>query len=230
MAVGNVAQLTVDLLISSLLKEGAANLVGRISSPFLRPVVGPNAFDLFSKNVMTSCEVYESLKYKLVIVQLRSPPFSGMSLKFVTSLSGWIKDASFSKVIILTSSFSQFLTPTNPSEGVNPVRFLSGTSIPGIEPLVKVEEYSLKPSETGVIKIPGSGFALKLYKACEAGGFPAQLLVKYCSEGDNTPDAYHLMSVLNSVIKVRSTSEKSTWIVPVSWNKLYGEDHPTTLF
>lgn len=225
-----MAQLTVDLLVSSLLKEGTATLVGRISSSFLRPIVGPNAFDLFNKNVMTSCEVYESLKYKLVIVQLRSPPFSRVSSKFVSSLFAWIKEASFSKVVVLTSSFSQFLTPTNPNEGTNPVRFLSGSSIDGIEPLTKVEEYSLKPSETGVIKIPGSGFALKLYRSCEEGGFQTQLLVKYCSEGDNTPDAYHLMSVLNSVIKVRPTSEKSTWIVPVSWNKLYGEDHPETLF
>lgn len=223
-----MAQLTVDLLISSLLKEGAANLVGRISSPFLRPVVGPNPFDLFSKHVMTSCEVYESLKYKLVIVQLRSPSFSGLSSKFVSELSEWIKQAAFSKVLIMTSSFSQFLAPS--TEGVNPVRYLSASAVPGIEPLVKVEEYSLKPSESGVIKIPGSGFALKLYQACVDNDFMAQLLVKYCSEGDNSPDAYHLINVLNSIIKVRSTSQNNTWVVPVSWNKLYGEDHPTNLF
>lgn len=229
-AVGNVAQLTVDLLINSIMKEGDGNLVGRISSHYLRPVVGPNAFDLFSKHVTTSCEVYESPKHKVVILQLRSPPYQGMSMKFVSSVADWMKQSAFSKVIALTSSFSQFLAPVNLSEGMSPVRYLSSSSIPGIEPVVKVEPYSHQPSEAGVIRIPGSGFALKLHKACTDNGCDVQLLVKYCSEGDNTPDALHLINVLNTMIKVRPTSDNINWVPPVSWNKLFGDEHPTTLF
>lgn len=225
-----MAQLTVDLLISNLMEEGAVNLVGRIISPHLRPVVGPNAFDLLSKDVMTSCEVYESVREKVVILQMRSAPYPGQSVQFVSSTADWIRQGAFSKVIILTSSFSHFLSPVDLNQGIPPVRYMSTSTIPGIDPLVRVEEYSLKPSAAGVIKIPGSGFALNLHKSCTDNGCDVQLLVKYCSEGDNTPDALHLMDVLNTIIKVRPTSDKINWVLPVSWNKLFGEEHPTTLF
>ncbi|RWS31754.1 proteasome assembly chaperone 2-like protein [Leptotrombidium deliense] len=76
-AVGNVGQLAVDILLSSLLEKQKCKFVGRFVSDALLPVGGPNAYSLFFKSneVMTTCQLYECVDHKLVIMQQRAPCF-----------------------------------------------------------------------------------------------------------------------------------------------------------
>lgn len=54
--VGNVGQLSIDLLIATLLHEKKANLAGRLYSKSLQSISGPNAYDYNLKESMTTCE------------------------------------------------------------------------------------------------------------------------------------------------------------------------------
>jgi len=53
--VGNVGQLAVDLIISTLLRSKEIVHVGKIVTDALRPVVGPNPYDL-SDMLMTAAD------------------------------------------------------------------------------------------------------------------------------------------------------------------------------
>ncbi|XP_077232348.1 uncharacterized protein LOC143868920 [Tasmannia lanceolata] len=91
-AVGNIGQLTCDLIISTLLSRQECQLVGRIYSPSVMPVVGPNAFARDGENALptTSTEVYESVKHKLVIMQQRSSYYKNTKQVYVRELTDWI--------------------------------------------------------------------------------------------------------------------------------------------
>lgn len=231
-AVGNVAQLSMDLLISSLLREKKLARSGRISSPFVRPVVGPNAYDIFSPNVTTSSEVYHSVELKLVLIQVRSPPFSEAKKEFIDQLSSWITTQGFGEVFILTSSFSQFLTCPD-KEGYRLIKYLSPqglTSFADLQPVLKVNAYSYQEDpENGVIKIPGSGIAKRLLDIISAKdpALKVVVLIRYCSEGDNTPDAFDLSMWLVKNVIQDSSIKLST---PVSWNKFFGDEIPISIF
>ncbi|OWR45484.1 hypothetical protein KGM_204987 [Danaus plexippus plexippus] len=48
------------------------------------------------------------------------------------------------------------------------------------------------------IKIFGGGFACLLHKICQEKSLPCLILYKYCSEGDNLPDAYEMIGTRGS--------------------------------
>lgn len=74
-AVGNVGQLAVDLLISTFIgNNDDCKLIGRIYSPAIMAVAGPNAYTL-NGPPSTSTEVYEYPAKKMVIIQQRSSYF-----------------------------------------------------------------------------------------------------------------------------------------------------------
>jgi proteasome assembly chaperone 2 len=231
-AVGNVAQLSMDLLISSLLREKKLARSGRICSPLVRPVIGPNAYDIFSPNVTTSMEVYHSVKLKMVLIQVRSPPFAEGKKQFIEQLSEWITAQRFEEVVILSSSFSQFISSPD-IQGSGLLKYLASPQVPfffDVQPVPKVDAYSYRPdSERGVIKLPGCGIAMKLFESLTSkeASLRVILLIRYCSEGDNTPDAFDLSQWIIKNVILDSTLKLST---PISWNKFFGEGFPSALF
>lgn len=235
-AVGNVAQLSLDLLISSLLQQKKLIRSGKLSSAFLRPVVGPNAYDIFSSNVTTSSEVYHSEELKLVLIQVRSPPFRETKKQLLDQLSEWIVSQGFDQVFVVTSSFSQFLSCPD-KEGSRLIKYLASysftdsTVLSDLQPVSKVNPHSYQEDpENGVIKVPGSGIAKKLFEAIvtKDAAIKAILLIAYCSEGDNTPDAYTLSQwIVRNVMKHEGPFKFTT---PVSWNKFFGDEIPNALF
>jgi len=233
-SVGNVGQLAIDLLISTLLRDGKCKLVGRLNTTALRPIVGPNPYEL-SLNVMTSAEVYHSPSHKLVIVQIRSPNFKEKKRQFVGELVDWIKVNQFQKTIVLTSTYAQYISDLSPEER-NPVRYMSSEPEAQIKlkQVQKVEQFSHRPTgdQSGLVHLPASGLAKKLFAELSSASLPTTVLVKYCSEGDNTPDAFDLVNQLNGLIGAKEIGKNGRvdWSVPVSWRALFGGDAPNVIY
>lgn len=214
-AVGNVGQLACDLIISTLLHRREAQLAGRIYSPALMPVVGPNPYTKSTPfPPTTSTEVYVSEKRKLVIIQQRTSYFKNLKGIFVTELIDWIKESRFAQILVLSSSFSQ----------CNPDLSQLGKSGPIYEFLHSIvtnqfdsdksewQNLNIKPLEDRrkieVIRdgfmsfLPGSGLTKSLIKAFEKSSIPAAFLIAFCSEGINIQDCYEVANMVNRYLNL----------------------------
>ena len=208
-AVGNIGQLACDLIISTLLSKQECQLVGRIYSPALMPVVGPNAFSSQGPPT-TSTEVYESKKHKLVIIQQRTSYFKNLKDLYITELIQWIKASKFDQLLVLTSSFAQCNPDLNQLGDLHgsPLRSITTSLFEkndkwlrlNIKPLPDKKE--LKVIKDGLTYLPGSGLTKPLIKACEKAFIPAAFMIDFCSEGINLQDCYHVVDILDRYLSL----------------------------
>ena len=123
-SVGNIGQLSTDLLISTLPNTQKA---GYLISNLVQPIVGHDPFVQNSRDLSLSCEsnsniickltrrffkikfdylsqVFENKDLKIVLLQQRAPLFKGKRNEFVQLLCDFVQNEKFSQVICLTSS------------------------------------------------------------------------------------------------------------------------------
>ncbi|XP_036678917.1 proteasome assembly chaperone 2 isoform X2 [Balaenoptera musculus] len=104
-SVGNVGQLAIDLIISTL------NMckIGYFYTDCLVPMVGNNPYATAEENsteLSINAEVYASPSKKLVALQLRSIFIKYKSKSFCEKLLSWVKSSNCAKVVVLSSSHS----------------------------------------------------------------------------------------------------------------------------
>ncbi|XP_048451903.1 proteasome assembly chaperone 2 [Rhincodon typus] len=242
-SVGNVGQLTMDLIISTL----TLPRVGYIHSDCLLPVVGNNPYATTLENSTEMCvssEVYASADRKLAVLQIRSPIVQGKHRSFRQQLLSWIKENAFSKVVVLSSSYAyhrvdQQLIGT-------PLRYLA---TPALQTILGDKFQTLKWKELervaafpGIseveeeISIPGGGITKSLYHSSCIEGIPLAVLLIFCSEGDNIPDAFNLLNFLNEWMELKGKPSdqhgitQAQWKIPSSWRLLFGSGIPPALF
>ncbi|XP_050794820.1 proteasome assembly chaperone 2 isoform X4 [Gopherus flavomarginatus] len=70
-----------------------------------------------------------------------------------------------------------------------------------------------------------------------SNGIQMAVLLKFCSEGDNIPDALALVNYLNEWLQLVKSEQNSTapatpsqWKIPHSWRLLFGSGLPPALF
>lgn len=217
-AVGNIGQLACDLIISTLLQKQECQLIGRLYSPALMSVVGPNAFSLKGPPT-TSTEVYESKKHKLVIIQQRTSYFKSLKQLYIEELVNWIKESKFDKVFVLSSSFSQCNPDTsalmhNLELGIansSAISYIT-TSNFEIKDETAWQNLNLKPipdkKTISVIQegylsfLPGSGFTRPLIKSFKKAFISAAFLISFCSEGINIHDCYQVVNIVNKLLNL----------------------------
>ncbi|KAM7373245.1 hypothetical protein PAMP_008112 [Pampus punctatissimus] len=240
-AVGNVGQLAVDLIVSTL----NMNRVGYLHTDCLIPMAGNNPYPTCKEDaeeLHTAAEVYTAVELKLAVLQIRAPIVQNKSKKFRQLLMSWIKASGFSRTVVLSSSHAyqrddQQLQST-------PLRYLV---TPGLQ---KVSEDSLKElgwremermsafpgvtdsSTEPQLYIPGGGITKGLYTDSCAEDVPLAVLLIFCSEGDNIPDAFTLVNHLNDWLHLldNSSQEPNKWKIPTSWSLLFGSGIPPALF
>ena len=59
-SVGNVPQLTIDLIISTLIESEDCQLCGHIYSPSLMPLSGPDPYRFGGQSLATSCQGFDT--------------------------------------------------------------------------------------------------------------------------------------------------------------------------
>ena len=237
-SVANVPQLAVDLLINALLLRNEAQLVGRIRTPCFKPITGPNSYDIFSLHPSSSCEVYLSHVNKLVVLQIRTPPYPETSALVAQTLSDWIQGQKFGRTVVLSSSFSQCLPDPDLEISGRTIKFMvtavaaaveSELEKTGTRRLIRPDAAN-SPTEsvpTQSLRLPGSGFGLRLFRELEDRGRDAVLLVSFCSEGDNRPEAESLIELLGSALL---GIECKRWEAPVSWIEMFGSGMRSDIF
>ncbi|XP_029446816.1 proteasome assembly chaperone 2 [Rhinatrema bivittatum] len=242
-SVGNVGQLAADLIISTL----DMTKVGYIYTDCLVPVVGNNPYATSEENapeLSINAEVYSLATKKLAVIQIRSPIVKNKSRSFCQLLISWVKKNGFGRVVLLSSShayqrddqqlagtpFRYLLTPALQSTVGDLMQKLDWKLLESMVAFPGVSE-----AEKCII-IPGGGITKRLYTDSCTEEIPLAVLLKFCSEGDNMPDAFALVNYLNEWLQlVQCTNSDGTmastkWKVPSSWRLLFGSGLPPVLF
>lgn len=240
-AVGNVGQLAVDLIVSTL----NMSRVGYIHTDCLIPMTGNNPYATCKEDaeeLHTPAEVYTAADLKMAVLQIRAPIIQTKSKKFRQLLVSWIKTSGFSRTVVLSSSHA-YQRDDQQLQGT-PLRYLVTPS------LLKVSEDALKelgwremervaafPGLTDAnteprLYIPGGGITKGLYTDSCAEDLPLAVLLLFCSEGDNVPDAFTLVNHLNDWLHLldNPSQKPNKWNIPTSWSLLFGSGMPPALF
>ncbi|XP_008700344.1 proteasome assembly chaperone 2 isoform X1 [Ursus americanus] len=242
-SVGNVGQLAMDLIISTL------NMckIGYFYTDCLVPMVGNNPYATAEENsteLSINAEIYSLPSKKLVALQLRSIFIKYKSKPFCEKLLSWVKSSNCAKVIVLSSSHSYHRNDLQLRS--TPFRYLL---TPFVQKSVQTKIMSLNWEEMEkspcipeiddsefCIRIPGGGITKTLYDEGCSKEIPVVVLLKFVSEGDNIPDALGLVEYLNEWLQIIKpccddpTKSALQWKMPSSWRLLFGSGLPPALF
>jgi len=96
----------------------------------------------------------------------------------------------------------------------------------------KLDETVNPLNNTSRLEISGGGFALDLFEALSSAKIPCAILLKFCSEGNNSPDAKELASFLNQWISLLSENKEGivNWKEPPSWLSIFGREAPSEIY
>nr|XP_046273816.1 proteasome assembly chaperone 2 [Scatophagus argus]XP_046273818.1 proteasome assembly chaperone 2 [Scatophagus argus] len=240
-AVGNVGQLAVDLVVSTL----NMSRVGFIHTDCLIPMAGNNPYTTCKEDaeeLHTPAEVYTATELKLAVLQIRAPIIQKKSKKFRQLLVSWIKTSGFSRTVVLSSSHA-YQRDDQQLQGT-PLRYLVTPSLlKGSADAFKElgwREMERVPAFPGLadadaepcLCIPGGGITKGLYSDSCAEDLPLAVLLLFCSEGDNIPDAFTLVNHVNDWLHLldNPSKEHNKWKIPTSWSLLFGSGIPPALF
>uniref|UniRef100_A0A4W5KVU3 Proteasome assembly chaperone 2 n=1 Tax=Hucho hucho TaxID=62062 RepID=A0A4W5KVU3_9TELE len=162
------------------------------------------------------------------------------SKKFCKLMVSWIKASGFSRTVLLSSSHAyqrddQQLLGT-------PLRYLQTPSMQKVtgDRLKEMEWREMETVSTfpGVtdseqrLYIPGGGATKGLFTDSCAEDIPLVVVLIFCSEGDNIPDAFTLLNHLNTWLHLvdAPAQMQPKWRIPASWRLLFGSGIPPALF
>lgn len=216
-AVGNVAQLTVDLLITTYnLKK-----VATIWHLAIIPAAGSDPFIPTSKELSTACELYVNEEYKIAAVQLRSGLEFNRTIAFIKTLRQSLKSFCLKNVVILTSSHAYEMHNVQS----NVFRYISNEDC---ELMKKLDIPVFETNADGKYLVHGSGFAVKMYEMLK-DDLKCTVLIRYCYEGDNRPEAESLLKLVVEVVNL-STENLKNIVVPFSWQFVFGNPPPINIY
>lgn len=223
-SIGNVPQLSIDLLTHTLDFKKVGTLDSIYLYPFASPIdVAATGFDTEynDKRISNALEVYFSEKYELTVIQQRSPIIPSFRQNFVKKIiHPFIAESKFSKVIVLDSSDAGLVEQYNYGD----VQLFTNEDIlnKSLEALDLGKSDSIKLSP----KIPydyslyardliSTVDELNLYTKIELN-----VLVIFVYEGDNFHDGEVLAARLT---KLLANVDISQWVKPLSWFGVYGD-------
>ncbi|XP_015235993.1 PREDICTED: proteasome assembly chaperone 2 [Cyprinodon variegatus] len=241
-AVGNVGQLAVDLIVSTL----NMSRVGYFHTDCLIPMAGNNPYASGKEDaeeLHTPAEVYTEAELKLAVLQIRAPIIQTRTKRFRQQLVSWIKASGFSRTVVLSSSHAYqrddqqlqgtplryLVTPSLLTASADAFKELSWKEMERIPAFPGVKDADAEPR----LCIPGGGITKGLYTDSCAENLPVAVLLLFCSEGDNIPDAFALVNHLNDWLHLldgQCQEPNSKWKIPTSWSLLFGGGIPPALF
>ncbi|VDM33578.1 unnamed protein product [Hydatigera taeniaeformis] len=238
--VGNVGQLCMDVLISSI----ESIFAGYLNSDYVPPIVGPPPYPELTSTAPLACslELYDDDFRKLSLLQVRAPVFPGVHSRFATEIVDFIMRQKFARVILLSSSFA--MTRKDQQLRGSPLQYSVSlaTKVEDIEALSRIglmrlvkEEVSDGGMKNGVshlaFNLPGSGTALSLFSELEKMETVSTILLNtFTCDGDNRNDAFFMAHALNGWLKVNPADGAVSWRTPKCWKMLYGSGFDPALY
>ncbi|WJX45527.1 hypothetical protein P8452_32401 [Trifolium repens] len=257
-SIGNVGQLTADLLVSSMGSEK----VGYLDDPYVLPCVGNDAYGPFPQgDLALPIEAYDSPSNALTIIQQRSPVIKGMMLEFAKNMADFIAGSGKKHIIILSSLDFGKWQKVDMSSGLQ-IYYLSSANSNGADENCeqlgwkKLQDYDPSQKHWKYLNDLAEGNATPedtisiedeleeenyyaslpfaaLFSFLKAKGLKVTCLLCYCSEGDNTSDAFQLADAACKLLKPNhpnSGIEGGKWRVPLSWMSVYGPPPDVSIF
>ncbi|ORY97498.1 PAC2 family-domain-containing protein [Syncephalastrum racemosum] len=207
-SIGNVPQLTCDLLIHTLRMER----VGFFDTDTVMPVAGAREGS-DCRGITVPLEVYQTADKQWTCVQQRSPAFKTKRNEYIELMTAFVRDHGLKRVVLLTSADAGLRTDAQISSSSLPFRVLESN------PDVQDKVPALEEGPDGVIH--GSGLAKRLYIALKDTA-PTTLYIMFALEGDNAMDAVAYANLLNGVYQILPAQEGTSWTPPKSWDHLFG--------
>ncbi|RIB21338.1 PAC2 family-domain-containing protein [Gigaspora rosea] len=219
-SIGNVPQLAVDLLITTLNLQR----IGFLEDENVIPVAGVN--EHLTRGITVAIEVYQSDDNKWTVIQQRATVIKKKWHNFTENLLAFIKQSQFSKVILLSSA------DATRRVDIQLTRFRA--TILGLKTLEKIsnDDYALK-QDSDLPKIPGGGISRFLFHKSQQEDIPLIMIIFFAIEGDNTQDAFLLANYTNSLLNLFPQQEipiTKLWKTPASWNYLFGNPYQQELY
>ena len=217
-SVGNVGQLTVDLLIST----HGFKRYATIWHPAIIPCVGTDPFANRSADVCTASELYANENLKVAVIQFRSIVEPKFSKIFHEALREEIKKLQFKNVVLLTSTYSYERHDIESPE----FRYIGDKNVMELCE-INVQEMKLPGVDNHVIE--GTGYAFFLYNMLK-DLIPCVVFLKYTSEGDNRPDAIRTLEFLTKCLRKLRQSKIMVLKFPPSWEYIFGNPPPIGIY
>ncbi|KAK8969600.1 hypothetical protein KSP40_PGU007021 [Platanthera guangdongensis] len=260
LSIGNVSQLAIDLLVSSL----RAKRVAYLDEPSVLPCVGNDAYGPLPEGDLTlPLEVYESQSHGLTLIQHRSPVIKGMMVEFAKNIANFISAIGKKHIVILSSLDSGKRNQINAANFMQ-IYYISSVNDDGTDAdcerlgWKRLDKYKPFEGKWNYLNLLAKGdisqvdllnleddlvdddyyaglpFAA-LFACCMAKGVKVTCLLCYCSEGDNIQDSFQLAEATCKFLGLRSDSfdggaEPGGWVIPLSWRSVYGPPPDMTLF
>ncbi|CAO3683738.1 unnamed protein product [Rhizopus microsporus] len=211
-SIGNVPQLTADLLIQTFHFER----VGFIDTDTVIPVSSQRE-DNNQIGSTTPIEVFQSKDRRWTCIQQRSPTIKEKRKSYVDHITAFASQ--FDQVIVLTSMDASRRLDSQ----INSVPFRvlgSGDYVNRSKALgIPILEES---SER--IHLPGSGLSRHVYKQLED---KATVLIMFALEGDNVQDSIDFGNYIHRVLELEQITQ---FTPPKSWEFLFGTPFNADLY
>lgn len=228
-SVGNIGQLAIDLLISSLQLEK----IGTVWSTALIPIIGTDPYNTNSDLLSTACELYTSPGGNFVVLQIRSGIDKKYAKVFLSNLCELIQEHKFREVILLTScfAFEKHNIQSSPFRYIANEAMLSEHSdkFQSLGWVALEKNANNSANDAALYTINGGGFALKLFQELTCRKIKTLLIMKYCSEGDNVPDSLDIVKYLDDYLRMFDNLNQQITFPP-SWDLLFGGPPPIGIY
>ncbi|KYQ94264.1 proteasome assembly chaperone 2 [Tieghemostelium lacteum] len=236
LTIGNVGQLSVDLLISTL----KCKRIGYIIDENIIPIIGNDTYTPNGSGVLsTSIEVYQPQdnKSNITIVQQRAPILEGHVQIFANKLIEWYKKENFRELL--------FISSTNANKRIDSqlvgdqVRFVKSNGLKN-ESLNRILQCNIKETESNVmvdsygdtVQLGNrlTGLGKELWKISNEQSLSYLCLNLFCSEGDNTLDSMDMAKYISSYLNLFDSSKPIDFVIPNSWSLLQGPTYDQALY
>jgi proteasome assembly chaperone 2 len=218
-SVGNVPQLTVDLIIQNLKMEK----VGTVFHRCLVPIIGSSPFDHVQDN-SSAAELFVCEQKNLILLQIRTPLTASTSSDFFQDFLNFTKRESIHRIVLLTSCFSY---EQKSHIGSNLCEYMQNDKFKSENQFDLSTDWMLREDDN----IFGKGFSLKLFKTLNE--VSCVNFIIYVNEGDNSTDAEIFLKRINKFLQLFPTDQKSGRLsitFPQSWKYLFGQENTVDVY
>lgn len=213
-SVGNVAQLTIDLFITTL----KLRKIGSVWHPALIPCVGSDPY-YDSTEICTACELFIDKEHQIITMQLRSALEPRHALHFFKEMKKELDSFKLRRMLLLTSVFDFELHTVDS----NRFFYISDSdNVPETFGTLK----KINKDSGGNYFLNGSGFAVKFYEMMNCN--QCFIIGKYVSEGDNRPDAISMLMKMLPLLNIDTQNVELRF--PSSWQYVFGGPPPIGIF
>ncbi|CAD6891449.1 unnamed protein product [Tilletia controversa] len=236
-SIGNVPQLTVDLLIHHV-PLGLRYLGAFDSTEWCLPYACPqdhvssagksNGAD--TSMLGLPLQLYSNSSLRLTVLQQRSPILKVAKRDFALALLNWAKSAGIAQILVLSSLDAGLrvdaemhiplvhLLASPASRSSSSVLKTLAQSFPAFQPQATHED-DLPPRpkaspSSGLPFLPGAGLTRLLLQAAAEDSLPVGALLMFAGEGDNRGDAHAMATFLLDILKRASESEQDAASAP----------------